>query len=345
MVPDLQPALEGATDQARLMSTVSGVLDGEDGGGGGAARPYQQWLGLSRYSGHGGLHVELRPRALSALHPSLSAVAPAVSVSCTASTHHDHLHLSQSSARLHLRPFAGSGDRGLLSAEGVYAHFPGEEGVNARLMYTHRISEHPAKDVLPAAVRETVAQANRLASSPAVERAQQQMAGRGGALQSLWSSLSALFGPSTAPAVLRSPWEPVMTSVRLAAFAPRVPAPWVPSWTFPAHLSVGAAYFFSLSPQPQPYRLLDSSYSHLLRPLSLACGLSAEVSTGMLLQGEVRLDDDRLSGDAGVLWKGARGRRGWGDDVRWFLTAGAVRDRKDPTQSHVQASIGLAVNW
>ena len=349
--PDLNAAAAVLADSARGLSLVGGLL-------GSSRLQYRQWLGLSRYSGHVGYEMELRSTSsLSVLSPALSLLSSYLSLSSTASVVANSLQLTHASSRLHLRPFAASGDRGLLTAEVLLARGPEEESeASMRLMYTHRLSEERKEEPQQnpeADMRSRAASAAAAGSETARGVEATVESGFSWLQQSISSIFRAVRRP---PPKVELPSSSLFASLSAltASLSPPPPPPFLPSLPFPSYLSLGLAYLPALSlpadgaAGARSYRLLDAPPSPLLPSLppsiGLAVGCLAELSPSLSVQSELRASEERSSGDLQLSWQGGGSRKSQ-DSSRWFLSVGAVRDSKDATRSHVQASLGIAINW
>jgi hypothetical protein len=173
----------------------------------------------------------------------------------------------------------------------------------------------------------------------------------------LQQSVSSIFrAVRQSPPNVELPTSGLSTSLAAvaASLSPSPPPPFFPSLPFPSYLSLGLAYLPALSVPAagaggaRSYRLLDSPPSPLLPSLpasiGLAVGCLAELSPSFSVQTELRAAEERSSADLQLSWQGGGTHRAQ-DSSRWFLSVGAVRDSKDSTRSHVQAALGIAINW
>ena len=346
-VSSLPQAADQFVDTLRLVSAVESPFTAPQ------ETRYWHWTGLGRYSGHMGATARLPAISLSSLSPSLSQIIPYISSSVTVTASQSRLALSHASFRGHIRPFAGVGDRGLLTAETLLTRGVDETWMGVRVAYTHRLSESRT-EADPAIFSSAITEAESRTAADTIRdvRNRVQSAAAEVVSPSFTQTLNEYWRYATQPVSnLFSFAAPLLTR-----FPPPPPPPLLP-WSFPTYLSVGLSHSapaFShadangVAPQ-RPFRLTDHS-SHWLSDLQLGVGVMARPRSWMTVQLEGHASEQRLAVD-GRVWLRTRAEGRGGVKVAgtsnglasgFFFGGSAVSFRRQPEQSHAALTLGVS---
>ena len=336
----LPQAADAFLDTLRVVSAVeSPTYAGEES-------RYWQWTGIGRYSAHIGATARLPALSLSSLSPALSQVVPYISSSATATAAHNRLALSHASFRAHVRPFAGAGDRGLLSAETLVTRQEDQTFLGLRLAYTHRLSEGVA-EAEAASLSNVASEIERVVADAA--RGIQNTAQSAAAALASPSLLQRLTSPlASTPQSLSQLLDYVTQNV---ARTPPPPKPLLP-WSFPSSLSLAVMHSSplpsSLQPsgggQPRSFRLTDRS-AGWLSAASVGVGWLARPRPYVTVQLEALANEQSVALDS-RLWLRSSRRRGEDEALSlgngMFFGGRVVSFRAHPEQSHAALTVGLS---
>ena len=339
----LPQAAEAVINSLKLVSAVESPFYASE------QTRYWQWTGVGRYSAHFGATARLPALKLSSLSPALTQVVPYVSSSFTAVATQALLKLSHASFRAHVRPLAGVGDRGLLTAEVLLSRGTDEIWAKLRLAYTHRLSESET-EAETASISRVITEIERAAGTAHDVQNKVQSTAADIASPSLLQLLNNHINSTVQP--ISKLFNFVAPSIPRSAPPPR---PLLP-WSFPSYLSFGLSHsspVLSLSDafQPRSFRLTDHS-SSWLSGLCLGVGFLARPVPHVTAQLECHASEQRLIAN-GRLW--LRLSRRVEDDARlmggaasngvgngMFVSGRVDVEHGQPQLSHVALTCGLS---